>query len=116
LGGLQLFGRAQAHEKLPTAARLAATVAIFWGTKCNLLLHPTTKHDFENFRRVNCPVVPPGCGPAYHQQHCMLTAKAGSSAEVIPCLCQVRNQGGAGGQPPTNFFAPWKNVLNIVRT
>jgi len=35
------------------------------------------------------PVCPPGCGPTYHQQHCMLTAKAGSSAQVIPCLCQV---------------------------
>jgi len=44
---------------------------IFWGIKCNLLLHPTTKHDFENFERANCLFAPPGCGPAYHQQHCM---------------------------------------------
>jgi len=35
------------------------------------LLHPTTKHDFENLERANCLFSPSGCGPAYHQQHCM---------------------------------------------
>jgi len=43
----------------------------FGAQNVNLLLYTTTKHDFENFRRANCPFAPSGCGSAYQQQHGM---------------------------------------------
>jgi len=58
-GGLAAFlGGNKPSKNAPQRHDWLQPAAIFWGTKCNLLLHPTTKHDFENFRRANCPSSP----------------------------------------------------------
>ena len=41
--------------------------------KCNLLLYPTTKHDFENFERTNCLFAPQVVGlPTINNTACKL--------------------------------------------
>jgi len=69
-GAYSFFGRAQAHQKLPTAARLAATSCYLLGHKMQLVVAPNNWTWFRKFQKGQLPVclfAPPGCGPAYHQ-------------------------------------------------